>query len=156
MSEAATVLFGHGETARVARRLSLDACVVGMLSAVAELHTSGERSIARIAEITGRGARLREDLSSTREGFSVGAIFAEAIAEARGMLQRMDDGAVQPVQGLEVFAQYYTMQTERDVHERFTGVVMAASAHQASASASELNESSGREGEELGDNVEFF
>jgi hypothetical protein len=159
MSEAANVLFGEGGPAVTERRASQDACVIGMLSAVAELHTSGERSIARIAEIIGRGAGLREDLSATRDSFSVGELFSESIMRVREMLSRLEDesrsDAVDeaPKQGLEDFATHYTMQSERDVHERVTGLAVGPPPV---APQSEDAVFTSEEDGEFGDNVELF
>jgi hypothetical protein len=47
MNEAILSLSGQRGLAADARRASHNACVSGMLTAVAELHTSGEKSIAR-------------------------------------------------------------------------------------------------------------
>jgi hypothetical protein len=163
MSEAATVLFGQNGTAQASRRVSQDACVAGMLSAVAELHTSGERSIARIAEIILGGASLQEDLSATRQSFSVGVLFSEAISRVRERLNELEEksqsdglnsgGAELAAQGLADFGTHYTMQSERDVHERVTGLAIA---HAPVALRSERSEVSAEEAAETGDNVDFF
>ncbi len=97
----------------------------GMRVAVAELQ-SNERSFAQIAQIIVRGERLHEDLSATRQSFSVGVRFAEAIARAQEMLGEIGgpnpfglarDGAEASDHGLANLLSHYTMQAERDVHE---------------------------------------
>jgi hypothetical protein len=128
-----------------------------MRSGVAELHSSSERSFAQIAEIIACGARLREDLSATRQGFAVGALFAAAVGRARGMLQEIGernpsalppDGSPAPDLGLDDFAAHYTMQSELDVHDEHQGFTTAAPAGQPDVPATEAGE--------LGENVEFF
>jgi len=129
-----------------------------MRSGVAEMQSSSERSFAQIAEIVACGARLREDLSATRQGFAVGALFAAAVSRARGMLQEVGernpshqppDGSPASADGLHDFATHYTMQSELDVHEVHQGLTLgAAPAEQPDVLSAEAGE--------LGENVEFF
>jgi hypothetical protein len=128
-----------------------------MRSGVAEMHSSNERSFAQIAEIIACGARLREDLSATRQGFAVGTLFAAAVTRARGMLQEIGernpsalplDGSPSPNLGLHDFTTNYTMQSEFDVHDEHQGFTTAAPAGQPDALSTEAGE--------LGENVEFF
>jgi hypothetical protein len=126
MSDAASHLFGQTGAAAVRRRGSQEACLSGMLIAVAELHTSGELSITRIAEIISGGTHLRDGLSTACREFSVGPLFSEGIHSARRTIDetvdRIQSGL--PRDGSELlkpaladFARHYTMQSERDVHE---------------------------------------
>ncbi len=163
MSEAALRLFAHDGAAAADRRLSQDGCVEGMLIAVAELHTSGERSIARIAEILASGAGLREDLCAARRDFTVGTLFSESIRRARGTLDEIGDGirsglmpgdAGPSEQGLADFATHYTLQSERDVHQRITGVATGTATPL--CADPELAACPAGEAAELGDNVDFF
>ena len=128
-----------------------------MRSGVRELHSSSERSFAQIARIVACGERLRGDLSSTRQGFAVGALFEAAVGRARGMLQEIGernpsplppDGSPAPDLGLHDFATHYTMQSEHDVHDEHQGLTTAAPAGQPDALSTEAGE--------LGENVEFF
>ena len=128
-----------------------------MRSGVAEMHSSSERSFAQIARIIACGARLREDLSATRQGFAVGALFAAAVSRARGMLQEIGernpsplplDGSPAPDYGLHDFATNYTMQSELDVHDVHQGLTPEAPAPQP--------DSPSIDAPELGENVEFF
>jgi hypothetical protein len=128
-----------------------------MRSGVREMHSSSERSFAQIAEIVACGARLREDLSATRQGFAVGALFAAAVSRARGMLQEIGDrnpsplpldGSPAPDYGLHDFATHYTMQSELDVHEVHQGLTPGAPPGQPDSPSTEAGE--------LGENVEFF
>jgi hypothetical protein len=101
-----------------------DCYVEGMRLAAAELH-SNERGFAQIAQIVARGDRLREDLNESRNNFSVGAVFAQAISHARGMLAEIAGPThLLEHEGLEAslvdFAKHYTVQAERDVHETLT------------------------------------
>jgi hypothetical protein len=161
MNEGATRLSGQGGPASASDRGSQDGVLEEMRMAVAELHSSAERSFAQTAQIFARGARLGEGLSATRKSFSVGALFAEAVSRARGMLKeaggdnqprlsRDDSEALD--RGLADFAGHYTMQSERDVHEGATKAVVGAAA----AVLAEQPESPPKESEELGENVEFF
>ncbi|SPE36761.1 hypothetical protein SBA6_60068 [Candidatus Sulfopaludibacter sp. SbA6] len=160
MSEAATQLSGQDGPARANEGGSQDGCLAEMRTGVAELHSSSERSFAQIAQIIAFGARLRQDLSATRESFVVGALFAAAVSRARGMLLEIGeknpsglsrDGSLAAERGLGDFAGHYTMQAEQDVHEGATQAVAGAAAVLA-----ERPESPCMEGPELGDNVEFF
>jgi hypothetical protein len=127
-----------------------------MRSGVAEMHSSSERSFAQIAQIIACGARLREDLSATRQGFAEGALFAVAVSRARGMLQEIGDrnpavspldGSPAPDYGCHDFATNYTMQSEHDVHQGFTPAAVATVEPPDSLSAN---------AGELGEKVEFF
>jgi hypothetical protein len=168
MSEAAGRL-SRGGPAPAGERGGQEDCMEGMRMAIAELHSSTERGFAEIVHIIARGARLREDLSATRTSFSVGALFAEAVSRARGMLQEIGeshrsglppDGAETPEQGLADFAEHYTMQAERDVHEGATRAAawaapLAVPAEPVAVLA-ERSESPPKEAGEFGENVELF
>jgi hypothetical protein len=130
--------------------------------AVADLHAATERSFALISQIAARGDRLAGDLATTRKNFSVGTLFAEAVARARGSIEEIgektrcglpSDEGEEPEPGLADFMSHYTMQAELDVHEsvtrKATGTVPMA------AQVDCLNTPPG-EADELGDNVEFF
>jgi len=138
-----------------------NACLSTMLTAVAELHASGERSTLHIAEIIASGARLREDISATRDGFSVGVLFKEAVGRARERLRQirkenqfgLPPGGEPSDLALLDIAQHYSMQSEHDVHASATG----ATAEPGIAVLDEQAESSPpKNSEELGENVEFF
>ena len=130
-----------------------DCCLEAMRKAVAALHSSREQSAAKIDEIITRGVRLREDISATRQSFSVGDLFAEAIRRAREALAELGEKhrSATPADGSELlhgladFAQHYTMQAEHDVHQSVTMAISAA------APAVAQMESEG-----LGENVELF
>jgi methyl-accepting chemotaxis protein len=159
MREATTRLSGSGGPALVS---GPGGGLEEMRTAATDLHTSSERSFARMAEIAARTARLREDISAARDSFSVGALFAEGIGRARGMLQEVGegnrsglsrDGADGWQRGLADFTKHYTMQAERDVHQGITGVVAGVAPAAAPAEPPEVP--SGEAGE-MGENVEFF
>jgi hypothetical protein len=137
-------------------------CQETMRPALAELRSSIERSFASSSRILTRTTRLREDLSSTLEGFSVGPVFAQAVARASEIL----DGIASQQQhefvpltnkggepGLNDFAQHYTMQAERDVHAVATRTVQQRALGGAHVQQSEFLSKSGGE---VADNVEFF
>jgi hypothetical protein len=133
-----------------------------MRLAVAELHTSSERSFFQIAQIIARSTRLGEDLSATRESFSVGALFAKAVSSARRRLKEIGektqsglshDAANAPEPALADFATHYTMQAERDVHE---GIAKALAGAMPADFLIEQSEFLLAEPGELGENVEFF
>jgi methyl-accepting chemotaxis protein len=147
-----------------AGRASADSaqCEETVRTAIAELHSSSERSFARIGQITVRSTRLCEDLSAARESFTVGPVFAEAVRRAREMLQEMASqnqfafsppGAEAVGRDLDDFARHYTMQAERDVHE---GVAKAVAGPAPAAAQVEQSEFPPKAAEELGENVEFF
>jgi hypothetical protein len=140
---------------------SPDGSLQAMDTTVAELHSASERSFSQIAHIVAHCGRLREDLSATRETFSVGPLFAETISRARGMLQEIGqtnqsawpDGTETLEQGLADFAKHYTMHSERYVHEGLTKAFVGAAPVAAQNEQSQLPPTGA---EELGENVEFF
>ncbi len=144
---AATRLTGQGSIPAgvgVGQHRSLD----GVRAAVADFHMSSERSFSLITQIVERGTRLSEDLSATRSGFSVGALFAEALGRARAILAELvevadpgspPDSTEELKTRLADFSGHYTMQAERDVHEGIT-----------------KEEPASVESSETGENVEFF
>jgi len=137
-------------------------CQASMVAAVEGLHSSNERSFARIGHIVVWGTSLRENLSAARKSFSVGPVFAQAVKRAREMLEPIarqnrrpfaPNGAGASEQGLDGFAQHYTMQAERDVHEGVTkGLVRAAP----EAVQVQQTESPPNPAGEPGGDVEFF
>jgi hypothetical protein len=137
-------------------------CMEEMRLAVAELHSSSERSFAQITQIHARGTRLGEDLSSTRETFTVGALFANAVSSAQQILKVIEEKIQSdspPHEGTEAppvlaeFATHYTMKAERDVHEGITRTLVEAVPMDV---LGPLSECPPIESGELGDNVEFF
>jgi hypothetical protein len=161
MSEAAFQLCGHGNPTSESADSGQDGYLKGMRVAVGELQ-SNERSFARIAQIIARGERLHQDLSATRESFSVGARFAEAIGRAQEMLEeivgsnRLDlsrDGAQASERGLANLLSHYTMQAERDVHEGLTRRLIGPAQVKA---RDELSQLPPKKAKELEENVEFF
>jgi hypothetical protein len=129
---------------------------------VAELHLSSERSFNQIAQIVVCGTRLHEDLSTARTSFTVGAVFAEAISRATGMLNqaaeesRADswhDVAASSTPALADFERHYTMQAERDVHE---GIAKSAVGAMPEGAQPELLEPPKEEAEQIAMSVEFF
>jgi hypothetical protein len=160
MSQAATRLSGQDLPSPAGEDGKPRGGLEEMRSGVAEMHSSSERSFAQIAQIIACGARLREDLSATRQGFAVGALFAAAVSRARGMLLEINqrnpsalqpDGSPAPDYRCHDFATNYTMQSEHDVHDVHQGFTLAAvavPAEQADAASTEAGE--------LGENVEFF
>ena len=162
MSDAATRIAWQGGPASDSQRGSPDGALQGMRMAVAELHSSSERSFAQIAQIIARGSRLSGDVSATRRSFCVGALFAETISRSRRMLKEIEeenqsdlshDNPAGRELGLAGFAKHYTMQAERDVHENAT---TAAAAAGPVAVQGEEFEGPRKEAEEMGENVEFF
>jgi methyl-accepting chemotaxis protein len=153
MSEAATRLSRQGGSASASED-NPDRCLEELRVAVAELHSSSEHSFAQIGQIIACGIRLREDLCATRESFTVGALFAEAVTRAQAMLKAIGEknpSGLSPDRRevldlrLADFAVHYTMQAERDVHAGVTKAVAGAAPGAV-----------GAEAEELGENVEFF
>jgi hypothetical protein len=158
MSEAVTRSRGEDEHGPGGVPGNEGGCMDELRPAVADLHSATERSFALISQIVARGDRLAEDLVSTRKDFSVGSLFAEAVTRARGSMREIgektdngfpSDESEESESGLADFMSLYTMQAELDVHQNVTrdttGTVPA-----------EGNNSSTREADELGDNVEFF
>jgi methyl-accepting chemotaxis protein len=130
--------------------------------AVADLHSATERSFALISQIIARGYRLAEDISETRQNFSVSTLFAEAVIRAQGVFKMIgnktqcglpSDESEESESGLVDFMSHYTMQAELDVHENVTRV--ATGAAPVAAPVVWQNPPPG-DADELGDNVEFF
>jgi len=162
VNETATRLCGQGESAPAGENGNRDGVLEGMRAAVAELHSSSQHSAGQAARTTASGARLHEDLCALRQSFSVGPVFAEAVSQARGMLQELGgkypsapppDGAGWLDRDLADFATHYTMQAERDVHEGVAKAMAGASNAAAPAPPSAFPSA---EAAELGENVEFF
>jgi methyl-accepting chemotaxis protein len=133
-----------------------------MRLAVAELHSSSERSFAQITQIVVRGARLGDDLSATRTSFTVGSLFANAVSSAQQRLKHIAEkvpaslapnGHPATQSGLTEFAAHYTMQAERDVHDSLARASVATEPVTVLAEEPELTPVPA---DELGDNVEFF
>jgi hypothetical protein len=149
MSGAAHRLSSRGGDGGDAEGTAGDVSFVELRTAVADLHCSSERSFAQIAQIVARSARLREQLTATRNGLSAGEVFAEATGRAQGTLRKMEleqesrqarvDSRTS-ARNIADFAGNYTMQAERDVHEGMAGDP----------------EMQAGEAVEVGDNVELF
>jgi hypothetical protein len=117
------------------------------------LRSSSDGSLVQTARIVDCGARLREDLAATRESFSVGAVFSEAISRARVTLQEIGEvtesgSPSDNAKALAEFATNYTMQSERDVYESATKGPAKAAGTGAEPIEIVPNES--------GEDVEFF
>jgi uncharacterized phage infection (PIP) family protein YhgE len=159
MSNAATS--SRGEDVQDSDSAPEDEYVDELRQAVADLHSSTESSFALISQIVARGDRLSADIAATRQNFSAGALFAEAVARAQESMKQIGDmiqlgapldDSEEPESGLADFMSHYTMQSEMDVHQGITGAANGAFPPAAqigwqtcpSAAADEL------------DNVEFF
>jgi methyl-accepting chemotaxis protein len=162
MGDAASRLAGQGDSATASGGGGQNGYLEGMRTAVVDLHASSERSVAYVTQIAARSARLREDLSATRQSFSVGALFAEAVSRARETLKEIGETHRSGVSGdgtdvsdddLAELARHYTMQAERDVHESLT---RAAAGEAPVAAPAEASGPPPQPADELGDNVEFF
>jgi len=139
-----------------------DGCMDELRNAVKDLHSATERSFALISQIIARGDRLAEDISETRQNFSVSTLFAEAVIRAQGVFKMIgnktqcglpSDESEESESGLVDFMSHYTMQAELDVHENVTRV--ATGAAPVAAPVVWQNPPPG-DADELGDNVEFF
>jgi len=136
-----------------------------MRAALLELHSSGESSFARVMEIAALGSRLAENIGAVRSGFSAGPLFARVVNRARGKLERIgaearpassEDGEAGEARGLENLAKHYTMQMERDVHERVAsgGAPPPPEPGETAEVTQAVEEAASAD--DLGDNVELF
>ena len=130
-----------------------------MRAALLELHSSSESSFSRVSRIAALSSRLAEDIAAVRSGFSAGQLLAEVVHRSLGELERigaegmpesLEAGEAAPTAGLEGFARHYTMQMEREVHERVAGGAAIRSPEPQPGDTAE----SPQDG--LGDNVELF
>jgi methyl-accepting chemotaxis protein len=162
MSAAAIRLSGQDGSQPGGSSCAPDGDLEPMRAAVAELHSSSERSFAQIARILSCGERLSHDLAATRRSFTVGDVFAKAIVRARTMLEEIggqawsglpDNGVAAPERDLADLARIYTMRAEREVHEAVAREVAGATP---ASAETVLVESPPGEGGEFGVNVEFF
>jgi hypothetical protein len=162
MSEAATGSHGEREPDPAGEHTNGDEYTDDLRLAVEELHSATEINFAQISQIVARGGRLAEDLDATRMNFSVGRLFAEAVARAQGTIK--DIGARAQSRsprgdseysdsGLADVVSHYTMQAELDVHESVTRAVAGTASDTAKVDG---QNSPPGEADELGDNVEFF
>jgi len=139
-----------------------DGTMTELRLAVEAMHSSSERSVALIQQIVARGDSLAGELAATRDSFSAGSVFAEAIERAQGAIGKIGDKAESSLQFgdneesnsmLADLASNYTMKAERDVHNALdrtkTDSVQVCAPPAESAASSEG-------GDALGENVEFF
>ena len=159
IAEAATCLSGGSDWQAASEDAASDTVLTEMRGAILELHSSSESSFSRLHQITALSARLGEEIQSARAGFSVGAVFTEAIDRARGALEQIGGQAGLARRGdvesagerrLEDSAQHYTMHAERVVHESVTTGEATGPAAPADASRAVSG------AEDLGENVELF
>jgi hypothetical protein len=131
-----------------------------MRATVRELHSSKELSQSRVNEIATLGARLAAEIGALRGSLSVRSMFAAAVERARQELEGIAEQARQlspqdtgadHKRHLERFAQSYTMQRQREIHD---SVVQGTALPLASAAPVPSQVTSG-DGD-LGDNVELF
>jgi methyl-accepting chemotaxis protein len=162
MGDGVARLVGNDKAAFKDESGSESSCVEEMRQAVAELHSSSERSFSQITQTVVRGERLGDDLSATRQSFTVGSLFANAVGGAQQRLKEiaeqapasrvLNDSATSQ-SGLTEFAAHYTMQAERDVHDSLT---LASIPVEPLAVIAEGTQFAPASADELGDNVEFF
>jgi len=130
-------------------------------AAIGDLHAASAASLARVHEIALLGGRLVETMGAAGREFSAGRLFSQTVEKVRAELAALGAGG-EPAWGeagavtaghLERFAQTYSMQSQRDVHQN----VMSGAAG-APGDRGEEAPAGGRElkGGELGDNVELF
>jgi len=120
---------------------------------ILELHSTSESSFSRLKEIVTLSQRLRDGIQSVRTGFSAGALFAETFQRVQAALMEAGrEAELSPSAGpgLDRFAESYTMQAERDVHE---SIALGASACAMPAPDTAI---AVVEEEDLGANVELF
>jgi hypothetical protein len=125
MSELVTQLSAHAHP-EGAESETRDLCFEGMRSAVDDLRASQETSAIQITQITSRGDGICEDLAGTRNSFSIGVRFTDAVDRTRGRLGVIADEVrarfagdgnnnKADALGLAQLAAHYTMQEERDI-----------------------------------------
>jgi methyl-accepting chemotaxis protein len=115
-------------------------------SAIDGLHTSSERSFARMQQVVVFGERLSAEIEEARAGFGVAKLVERVCAEAGERIEVLGGGEEPESEPLAAFHDRYTMSMERDVHRR-------ASDGEADGAA---REEAVPIGCELGDNVELF
>lgn len=95
-----------------------------MRTRIDELHAASERGLASSKELNSVAASLSANVQSASDNFTVGALFDDAIHRCCGILERVtagqDSRRPRAAGAVEHLATRYTMQTERDVHERAT------------------------------------
>jgi hypothetical protein len=158
MTDAAGRVSGLSVDAAPDARAGPNEVVDEIRRSVVELHSSNECSFSRVHQISTLGSRLAGDFGAVSSGFSAGALFAQVVTRARGELDRigaqagggLSEGAeTASTQHLEILAERYTMQMERDVHESVTrGSTMVAAQGEEPVLALQDGD--------LGDNVELF
>jgi hypothetical protein len=161
MGEASSRLSEQGNSTSASDGSGQAGYLEGMRVAAAELH-SNERSFAQIAQIIARGERLHEELSATRQNFSVGVRFTDAIDRAQEMFGEIGrsnppglsrDAAQASDDGLANLLSHYTMQAERDVHEGLSKRIIGPASVVAREEQAKLPP---EKATELEGNVEFF
>jgi hypothetical protein len=125
-------------------------------AAIETMHSSTERSFARIQTVQQLGHQLCQDIAVARGNFAPGALFAEVVGGARATLAEgaaglgtWSEAPGEAARSLEELGNRYTMKAERDVHEA-AGVVTLPGPALAPAG------SSADDGQDCGGSVELF
>jgi hypothetical protein len=130
--------------------------------AVDDMHSSSDRGSTLIQKIVARGDSVARELSATRDGFSAGSLFAAAIGRVQGTIGEMAAKAesslplgddYEPKIVFADLASHYTMQAERDVHD---AVDRAKAEYVSVVEPVKERAAFPGDGDELGDNIEFF
>jgi len=108
-------------------------------AAVRLLRSSQESSAVQIAQILARGDTLHQSISTTRTSFVVSDAFSSVVTRARTKIKAIavevekqtgGDGDPQDILDLAEFAGHYTMNAERDVHAKASGVTFQSAQRQ--------------------------
>ena len=95
---------------------------------VADLQSSSRKSRDALASIVASGNRISGDFEAACQGFRVGPVFADSLHQTRTALarnsSRLADTSTPPApdiaaKALSSLKTFYTMQSERDVHETY-------------------------------------
>ena len=146
----------------VARQISAGEGLAGrgraeqLRRAVLEFHSSTETSAARVFHIAELSSRLAEDIGTMLGGFSAGRMLAETVDGVRAeMAQIGTEASDAPSEDAPValvdYSHRYTMQSEREIHQRLTAGGATNKAESEPAAPQALAEA-----DALGDNVELF
>ncbi len=130
-----------------------------MREAVLELHSSSERSFSQVTEVACLSSDLVNGIDSVLTGFTAGQLFARVISNARTELEKArseiesdspEEVSPETSRNLETFANHYTMQVERDIHDSVAGGVALSDPILSARPVPKSDENA------LGDNVELF
>jgi hypothetical protein len=146
MNEAVAQLSEHARP-KASEQEAQDESLERMREAVSELRSSQESSASQIGQIAVLGERLGKGILAAREGFSIGTRFTGVLSQTRERLKAIiKEIAASGLAGddevtalaLARFAEKYTMQEQRDIHDGANETGLASGSNELANQESDL------------------